>query len=380
MIEMITVISLLSLAAWVYLTGFRGGFWLSAPVLNAALPKGKPKVAVVVPARDEADCIRLTLTSLLAQDYPGELSVILVDDNSTDGTSAIAASLNAHSQLAIIPGKPLPEGWTGKLWAVNQGLSHDKAKSADYVLLTDADIVHAPGHISALVAKAECDGLQLVSEMVRLHCATFAERALIPAFVFYFQMLYPFAWVADPAKKLAGAAGGTMLVSRKALDNVEGVSRIRGQLIDDCALAKEIKTAGGGIWLGQADLAVSNRVYSNWRDVWNMIARTAFEQLGYSLLLLLGCILAMGIIYCAPPLLILFAHGLPRVCCGLSWLMMAIAFQPTLRRYQRSPLWGVALPMIGLFYLSATVASALRYYLGHGGGWKSRTYPNVVGR
>jgi hopene-associated glycosyltransferase HpnB len=335
---------------------------------------------VIVPARNEAESIRQSLISLLAQDYPGELSILLVDDNSTDGTGQIAASLAADKRLSIIAGQPLPPGWSGKLWAIHQGLAHEKAKAADYIFLTDADIEHAPDHISTLVAKAEMDGLDLVSEMVRLHCRTAPERALIPAFVFFFQMLYPFAWVADPAKRLAGAAGGSMLVGRPALDRVQGVSRIRNRLIDDCALAEQIKSTGGRIWLGHSERAVSTRVYSRWRDVWNMIARTAYEQLGRSPLLLLGCIVAMGLIYFAPPLLAFFAHGLPRLLGLLCWLMMASAFQPTLRRYRLSPLWGLALPCIALFYLCATVASALRHYGGRGGGWKDRFYSETPAR
>jgi len=261
---------------------------------------------------------------------------------------------------------------------VHQGLAQETAKAADYVLLTDADIEHAPDHVAALVAKAEGDGLDLVSEMVRLHCATAAERALIPAFVFFFQMLYPFAWVADPRRRAAGAAGGSMLVSRAAMDRVEGVTRIRGELIDDCALAREIKRTGGRIWLGHAERAASTRVYARWRDVWEMIARTAYVQLGNSPVLLLGCVAGMSAIFCAPPLLALLTGGLPRLLGLGSWLMMALAFQPTLRRYRRWPLWGVALPGIALFYVGATVASAVRHYAGRGGGWKGRVY--VKGR
>ena len=342
--EMLVLISLLSFAAWVYLIGFHGRFWLSTPTLPTRTPSGKSKIAIIVPARDEAENIRRSLGSLLAQDDLGELSILLVDDNSTDGTGEIAASLEPGGQLTIIPGEPLPRGWTGKLWAINQGLAHEKAKAADYVLLTDADIVHAPDHVSTLAAKAESEGLDLVSEMVRLHCATLAERALIPAFVFFFQMLYPFAWVADPTKRVAGAAGGTMLLRRAALDRVQGVSRIRGHLIDDCALAGEIKSSGGRIWLGHAEAAVSTRIYSGWRDIGDMIARTAYAQLDYSPLKLLGCIVAMGWVYAAPQLLAFCAHGLPRVLGLLSWITMAFAFQPTLRRYRRSPLWGFALP------------------------------------
>ena len=213
---MITLVSLISFAIWVYLLGFHGGFWRSGPVLANAKPSGDAKIAVVIPARDEAANIRQALVSLLAQDYPGGISIILVDDNSSDGTGSIAASLGGN--ITIIQGEALPAGWSGKMWAVSQGLAHDAAKAADYVLLTDADIEHAPAHVSNLIAKAEKDGLDLISEMVRLNCVTFAERALIPAFVFFFQMLYPFARAADPEDSLAGAAGGTMLVSRAALD------------------------------------------------------------------------------------------------------------------------------------------------------------------
>lgn len=371
--------SALAFAAWVYLLSFHGRFWSSGPVLEDLPPSGRAKVTVIVPARDEAESIRASLGSLLAQDYPGELAVELVDDNSTDGTAQIAAqiaaSTSAGERLTIVAGAPLPAGWSGKLWAVHQGLAQERAKTADFVLLTDADIVHAPGHVSALVAKAESDGLDLVSEMVRLHCVTAAERALIPAFVFFFQMLYPFAWVADPRKRTAGAAGGTMLVRRAVLDGIEGVSRIRGELIDDCALAGEIKRVGGRIWLGHAELAESARVYGSWRDVWEMIARTAYVQLGYSPWMLLGCMAGMGLIFCAPPLLALFAHEAARWLGVLAWAMMAAAFQPTLRRYGRSRFWGAVLPAISAFYLGATVASAVRHYAGRGGAWKNRVYP-----
>jgi hopene-associated glycosyltransferase HpnB len=371
------VVSVLSVAIWVYLVGFHGGFWRSKQVLDPGAPSGLAKVAVIVPARNEAESIRRCLSSLLAQDYPGELAIILVDDNSTDGTGAIAASVGEGERLAIITGRPLPQGWSGKLWAVAQGLTQQQAKKADYLLLTDGDIEHRPGHLSSLVAKAEADGLEMVSEMVQLNCATLAERALIPAFVFFFQMLYPFDWVANPAKRTAGAAGGTMLVSRAAMDRIEGVSHFHDHLIDDCALAKEIKSTGGRIWLGHAALAISTRVYSGWREIWEMIARTAYEQLRNSPAMLLGCVAGMGILYCAPPLLALFAHGWARLAGIASWLMMAVAFQPTLRRYRCSPLWGVALPAIAIFYVCATISSALRHHAGRGGGWKNRVYPET---
>lgn len=366
--------SLVSFAAWVYLIGFHGRFWSSQPVLEKRAPRGTARVAAIVPARNEAESIGRCLESLLRQNYKGELAIVLVDDNSADGTGEVAAALGADARLSIVRGATLPEGWSGKLWAVHQGLAQETAMAADYVLLTDADIEHAPGHVAMLVAKAEGEGLDLVSEMVRLHCTTAAERALIPAFVFFFQMLYPFAWVADPRKQTAGAAGGTMLASRAALDRVEGVTRICGELIDDCALAREIKRTGGQIWLGHSERTASLRVYAGWREVWEMIARTAYVQLGNSPWMLLGCVAGMSLIFCAPPLLALLATGVPRLLGLGAWLTMALAFWPTLRRYGRWPLWGVALPGIALFYVGATVASAVRHYAGRGGGWKGRVY------
>lgn len=372
---MLLALSLLACCAWVYLVGLHGRFWRSAPVLGNASPSTLARVAVIVPARNEAQHIRQSLRSLHAQDYRGPMSIILIDDNSTDNTATIAASLDVGERLVLLHGQPLPPGWTGKLWAVHQGLLHPQAIAADFILLTDADIEHAPTHLSSLLAKAEAEQLDLVSEMVHLHCETLPERALIPAFVFFFQMLYPFAWAGNPQKRLAAAAGGTMLVLRAALDRVDGVSRIRHHLIDDCALAKAIKSTGGRMWLGHSDRAASIRVYSRWRDIWDMIARTAYVQLGHSPLMLLGCVAGMGLLYIAPPLVTLLATGAPRMLSVFAWLMMTLSFQPTLRRYHRSPLWGIALPAISLFYVCATIGSAFRHYAGRGGGWKHRVYP-----
>lgn len=368
------ILSAMTLAAWAYLLLLHGRFWLSGPVLSEVRePASWPSVAVVVPARDEADSIAHSLTSLLAQEYPGELRVVLVDDNSTDGTADIARALPGAERLTIVQGAPLVAGWSGKLWAVHQGLEH--ARGAAYVLLTDADIEHAPGHVAALVREAEAHGLDLTSEMVRLHCETWAERAFIPAFIFFFQMLYPFRSVANARSAVAGAAGGTMLVRAAALDRVGGVTRIRANLIDDCALAKEIKGSGGRLWVGHAELAQSLRVYRDWREVWDMIARTAYVQLRYSPLVLLGCVGGMLFLYLAPPALAFFAHGAARALGAASWVAMAVSFGPTLRRYHRSLLWGAALPLIAFFYLLATVASAVRHHAGRGGGWKNRVYP-----
>ncbi len=373
--EVIVLLAVLSLAAWVYLIGFHGQFWRSSPELAAAAASAAAKVVVIVPARDEAAHIQSSIGSLLAQDYPGEFSVLLVDDGSTDGTAALAAALGGGPRFEIIAGQMLPPDWSGKLWAIHQGLAHPNALSADYILLTDADIEHAPGHLSSLVAMAESNHLDLVSEMVLLHCRTLAERALVPAFVFFFQMLYPFAWAADPGRHLGAAAGGTILVARMALDRIDGVSSIRSQLIDDCALASAVKSSGGRIWLGHSTQARSIRVYRSWREIWNMIARTAYVQLGCSPILLVGCLAGMGLLYAAPPLFAIFAHGVARLLGWLAWAALALAFQPTLRRYRLTPLWGAALPLIALFYLGATLASAARHHAGRGGGWKNRTYP-----
>lgn len=368
-------IAIISFLIWCWLLTAHGLFWRSTPVLDRKKrPSGGAKVAVVIPARDEAEAIHRSLTSLLSQDYPGELSIILVDDNSTDGTGEIAQQLaDRDPRLTILRGKPLAPGWSGKLWAVSQGLQHPAAIAADYVLLTDADIAHEPSHISSLIAKAEAENLDLVSEMVRLHCDTLPERALIPAFIFFFQMLYPFAWANDPKKKLAAAAGGTILVSRAALNRIDGVNRIRHHLIDDVALAREVKREGK-IWLGHAEEATSLRIYKDSNEIWNMIARTAYVQLNHSPLLLLGTCIGMLLLYLAPPLLPL-AGGRQGLLGLLVWAMMALSFQPTLRRYRRSPLWGFALPLIALFYLGATLASAIRHYRGKGGAWKNRVYP-----
>jgi hopene-associated glycosyltransferase HpnB len=375
---MIGLIALLSFAIWVWLLTCRGRFWRTGPVLGNSHPTGGGKVAIIVPARDESEHIAETVASLLAQDYPGPLSLVLVDDNSTDGTAALAAAAaRGDPRLTIVSGAPLPPGWSGKLWAVSQGLGHETVRDAAYVLLTDADIAHQPGHLSQLVAKAEADKLDLVSEMVRLHCATFAERALIPAFVFFFQLLYPFRWAGDREHPLAAAAGGTMLVSSAALQRIGGVQSIRDNLIDDCALAREIKRGGHGIWLGHAERADSLRIYEGLGDIWRMIARTAYVQLKRSPILLAGTVIGMIVTYVAPPLMLL-AGGWKAVLGLLTWLMMAYAFQPTLIRYHRSPAWGFALPLIGLFYLAATIASALRHHRGQGGGWKNRVYPDTA--
>ena len=372
---MLLLLACLNLAIWSWLLLAHGRFWLSGPILTDAAPPQRPlRVTVVIPARDEAEHIVETLKSLLVQNTTATLSLLLVDDNSTDGTGSLARSL-AASRLRVVTAPPLAQGWSGKMAAVAHGLAQPEARAADYVLLTDADITHAPTHLALLTHKAEAQKLDLVSEMVRLRCHTFAERATIPAFVFFFQMLYPFRRAGNPRSRTAAAAGGTMLVSRAALDRIDGVSRIRAALIDDVALAREIKRGGHPIWLGHADAATSQRTYPAFADIWQMIARTAYVQLNYSPLLLAGTCLGLLLVYLEPVLTTLFAHGLPQALGAAAWLLMTLAFQPTLHRYRCSPLWGLALPAIALFYLAATLGSAVRFYQGRGGQWKNRHYP-----
>jgi hopene-associated glycosyltransferase HpnB len=367
---------LLSVVIWVWLLVGHGAFWRSGPVLGAACPTCPLKVTVVIPARDEAEHIADTLRSLLIQQFNGELKIVMVDDNSSDGTGALARELAVTDRrLSVLDGELLKTGWTGKMWAVSQGLRQPETLAADYVLFTDADIVHRPGHLASLVSRAERDQLSLVSEMVRLRCESLAERATLPAFVFFFQLLYPFRWVCDPERTTAAAAGGTMLVAQEALRRVDGVNKISRALIDDVALAREIKRGGHRIWLGHGEQVVSERRYAGFRDVWKMIARTAYVQLGYSPWVLIGTCVGMLLVYVEPVLASLFATGALRWAGAVCWTGMAIAFQPTLWRYRRSPAWGLLLPVIGLFYLMATISSAVRFYQGRGGQWKNRNYP-----
>jgi hopene-associated glycosyltransferase HpnB len=365
-----TTPAVLSLLIWLYLLVAHGRFWQSAPELAPARPTATPPVAVVVPARDEAPVIDASLRSLLAQDYAGTLRLILVDDASTDGTGGIARDI-ADPRLTVLDGRARPAGWSGKLWAVAQGLAH--ADAAALVLLTDADIVHDRRHISALVAQAERGDLDLVSEMVALNCVSAAEHALVPAFVFFFQLLYPFAWVNDPLRATAGAAGGTMLIRRRALDRIGGIDAVRGALIDDVALARAVKR-GGKIWLGHAALARSARSYPDFPDIWRMVTRTAYVQLRFSPLLLLATAIGMTLTFLVPPVAALFGHGAARWLGWLAWGAMAAAYHPTLHRYGRSFLWAPVVPLIAAFYLAATIGSAANHYLGRGVAWKGRAY------
>ena len=342
---------------------------------EAAAPATWVSVAVVIPARDEADGIGEAVHSLLGQDYPGALSIIVVDDQSTDGTAntarRAAEAAGALNRLTVLSGAPLPEGWTGKLWAMKQGIEHAQKSSPAYLLLTDADIVYARDAVAKLVAGSLADGLVLNSRMVKLRCESFAERALIPAFIFFFQMLYPFAWVKRQDRVTAAAAGGCMLVRLDALRAAGGIEAIRGELIDDCALASAMKKQGP-ILLGLTERIRSIRAYPRINDIRLMVVRSAYAQLRYSPLLLAGTIAGMTLIYVAPVLLAVFGHGLAQMLGFLTWGTMAIAFQPTLRLYRVSPLWGLLLPTIALSYVAFTIDSAYQNLVGRGGLWKGR--------
>ncbi len=360
----------LPLAIWLYLLLARRGFWLlrerdTAPV---AEPLHWPSVVAVVPARNEADVIQRSIGSLLAQDYPGEFRVVLVDDQSDDGTGDLARALN-DDRLGVITGGPRPPGWTGKLWAMSQGAA--AAGAPEFLWFTDADIAHAPDTLRSLVARAEKDGRVLVSLMARLSCRTTAEHFLIPAFVFFFDMLFPFGAANDPKSKLAAAAGGCMLARREPLERAGGIAAIRQNIIDDCALAQLLKRQGP-IWLGLTNRSVSLRPYEHISDIRRMVARSAYAQLGYSPLMLLLTLAGLFVVYIAPVMGALFAMYYVQLAAYLAWAIMALMFQPILRFYRLSPLWGIALPVIGAFYAAFTLDSAIQHWSGKGGMWKGR--------
>ena len=357
-------------AIWLYLLLLHGRFWQAGPVLTPRVPLSRPAVAIVVPARDEAPTIDAVLRSLLAQEYSGACRVILVDDNSTDHTAAIARRIG-DPRLTVLTGAPRPTGWSGKLWAVSQGIA--EAGAADMILLTDADIIHQPPHLATLIARAERGDLDMVSEMVELACESWAERALVPAFVFFFQLLYPFAWVNDSLRQTAAAAGGTILIRARALRRIGGVEAVRGALIDDVALAAAVKR-GGRIWLGHAALARSVRPYPGVADIWRMVARTAYVQLRFSPLLLLATTFGMALTWLVPPGAALLGEGAERWLGLVVWAMLAWSYTPTLRRFGRSWLWAPALPLVAAFYMAATLGSAVNHHRGRGVAWKGRAY------
>jgi hopene-associated glycosyltransferase HpnB len=383
----LSALSLLPLGLWAYLLFGRGWFWLcrerdktAAGLSEARLenaPDSWPSVVAIIPARDEADMIAESVGSLLRQDYPGRFAVVVVDDQSSDGTaaaaSAAASAAGAADRLSIVAGSSPPPGWTGKLWAMRQGLAAVDAggPAPEFVLFSDADIAYLPHVLGRLVAIARARGSVLTSLMVKLRCESAAERWLAPAFVFFFQMLYPFAWVNDPRRRTAAAAGGCMLARREALAAAGGLEAVRGALIDDCALAALMKRQGP-VWLGLTEDVDSLRAYPGFGDFRRMVARSAFAELRYSAQRLVGAVAGMGLAYLAPALFAMFAHGLAQAAGAVAWAMMALALAPTLHLYRRSLASGLALPAIAAAYVAFTLDSAVQYWRGRGGYWKGR--------
>jgi hopene-associated glycosyltransferase HpnB len=367
-----------SVFIWLYLLVARGGFWMNSVNDRASLPDlvDWPSVTALIPARNEAALIAETVRSLVAQDYPGRFSIVLIDDQSNDGTTACAlkAAVTADKAalLSTVSGRDPQRGWTGKLFALQQGLEFVQQRDAPtYLWLTDADISYEPDTLRQLVKHAEAGGYSLTSLMAKLRCRSFAERGLIPAFIFFFQMLYPFAWVNRNDHPVAAAAGGCMLVRSAALLKIGGFAAIRGALIDDCALASKLKCVGP-IWLALSDRAVSLRAYDGFCSIRQMVARSAYAQLRFSPLYLAGTTLAMVSVYGIPPAAAIAAHGPPAWLGGVIWALMAGLFVPTVRFYRQSLLWGPALPLIALIYLLFTLDSAYQYSRGRGGMWKGR--------
>ncbi|HET9896008.1 MAG TPA: glycosyltransferase [Streptosporangiaceae bacterium] len=372
-----------AVAAWIYLLGFRGAFWLTDQRLPPQATMATwPDVTAVIPARDEAAVLPRSLPGLLSQDYPGRLRVILVDDESSDGTAQVAAQVaSGVGEVTVVTGTPTPEGWAGKVWAMEQGLG--AAGGAEYVLFTDADIAYAPGTVRALVA-ASGDRV-IVSQMALLRTGTGAERLLIPAFVYFFAQLFPFRWV--NRARTAAAAGGCMLVRRDALEEAGGLERISDARIDDVALGRLLKGVGS-CWLGFTTDVVSLREYTGLGQVWDMVARSAYTQLRYSPMALAGTVLGLIWLYLLPPAAALaglttglatgpakgFAAGSALLAAlGLAgWLIMSVSYLPVLRLCGLSPWRAPALPLIATLYAGMTISSARRHYAGRGGEWKGR--------
>jgi hopene-associated glycosyltransferase HpnB len=374
------VLAIVSLLIWVVLTFLRGAFWQVLAFDDDIAKKESlerwPRVAAVVPARNEAEFIARTVESLAKQEYAGELRVAVVDDHSGDGTGSLAreaaARAGASEQVLILQGAALESGWTGKLLAMKQGVESSLAQEADYFWFTDADIEHAPDTLRRLVQRAEKDNLDLVSLMVIAQVNSLPERLLIPPFLYFFLKLYPPSWTAGRRRKTAGAAGGCILLKRAALERIGGLAAIRGEVIDDCAMARAVKRTGRGIWMGLTRKSVSLRTYTSFTEIRDLIARTAFTQLGYSSLLLTGTLLGMFVTYLLPVIFTFSARPVVWRLGLAAWALMAITYLPTVRFHRMSPLWAAALPVAAAFYMYATWVSALRYWLGRGGQWKGR--------
>ncbi len=366
------VAAVAALAGWLYLAFGHGAFWRTGPGLpDAPDPPEWPEVAAVVPARDEAAILPETLPTLLAQDYPVAFRVVVVDDGSSDGTAETAARLGARA----VPARERPEGWAGKVWAMAEGVR--AAGEPDLYLFTDADIAYAPGTVRRLVRAAAGERRDLVSQMATLSVRTRWERVIVPAFVYFFAQLYPFRRVTRDGARTAAAAGGCMLVRRDVLEKAGGVAAIRGALIDDVAMGRLIKRAGGRCRLDLSRDVVSRRPYPRLADLWMMIARSAYHQLRYSPALLAGTVLGLLLLYAVPPAATITgavaADSTALAAGAVVWALMTLTYVPMLRFYGLSPLRALGLPLVALMYAAMTVDSARRHRAGRGGAWKGRT-------
>jgi hopene-associated glycosyltransferase HpnB len=366
------------LAIWLYLLLARGSFWrLIEEKIEPRRLENWPHVIAVVPARNEAATISQAILSLVKQDYPGEFSIIVVDDHSEDATATLAQQAanqsGATRRVTIHAAAPLSPGWTGKLWALNEGVQTAAKQAPEFLWFTDADVVHAPDTLRRLMFRAEKESLDLASLMVLLHATTFPEKLLIPPFLYFFLLLYPQRWIADPNARTAGAAGGCILLRRNVLAPIGGIASIRGEVIDDCALARAVKKSGGRIWMGLTRASVSLREYGTFAEIRDMIARTAFSQLRHSLVLLALTLIGLLVTFWLAWILFFTGDDPAWIMASTAVSLMTTTFLLTVRFFELSPLWAFTLPFAALFYGYATCVSAVRYWLGRGGQWKGRT-------
>jgi hopene-associated glycosyltransferase HpnB len=370
-----TIVATLTALTWSYLVLARGAFWRvksSKTIANDTRFSGG--IVAIVPARNEAELIGPIVTSLLNQS--AAMPVVLVDDESTDGTADVARRASEEAgkadALIVIQSKPLPAGWTGKLWAMHQGIERARAQNPTWLMLADADVLHGPETVANLGLIAAHGHYDLVSFMVKLHCKSLPEKLLIPAFVYFFFMLYPPAWIRTTRRSTAGAAGGCTLLRAETLERAGGLESIRGAVIDDCSMARLLKQHGGRLWIGLTDQSQSLRRYETFSDVEHMISRTAFNQLKHSSLLLLGTIAGMVITYLTPPALLLTHSRLTIILGAAAWAAMTMTYLALVRYYRLNSAWALTLPLAALFYLGATIHSAVKYWNGTGGDWKGR--------
>ena len=370
-------VAVIPFAIWIYLLFARGNFWRISEDDTAPKPlENWPRVVAVVPARNEAETIARAVTSLVSQDYPGEFEIIVVDDHSQDETAELARQAAKESgptrRVKVHSADALPTGWTGKLWALNEGISAAAEKIPEFFWFTDADIVHAPDTLRRLAFRMERDSLDLASLMVLLQAKTFPERLLIPPFLYFFLMLYPPRWIADPKARTAGAAGGCILLRCGALERIGGIAAIRSEVIDDCALARAVKRSGGKIWMGLTRVSVSLREYGSFAEIRNMIARTAFSQLRQSVFFLAATLAGLFITFWLAWILFFTGDDASWIMASTAVSLMTTTFLLTVLYFRLSPIWAFTLPIAALFYGYATCVSAVRYWLGRGGQWKGR--------